>query len=236
MPPYMDRNDAGRQLAGLLSAFRGHDVVVLAPPGAGVPVAYALADTLRVLLDVILIRPLTVSRRPDLVYGLLGEDNSLLIDTAAVADGSIGDPERSDTEQLQSNILRHSAFDLRGHRPRISLDDRTVVITDECLTDATDLRHACRMARLQGAIRIAVAVTEGDPRELDTLTPYADKIVCLEPNLESAAATCERVITNSDIAALLAANHAAGWSAVTGMLDNNTILPVRSIPIRGRCF
>ncbi|MEU0543667.1 phosphoribosyltransferase family protein [Nocardia sp. NPDC005978] len=236
MPPYLDRNDAGRQLAGLLSAFRGRDVVVLSPPGAGVPVAYALASTLRVLLDVILIRPLSVPRRPDLVYGLLGEDRSLLIDTAAVADGAIADPERVHTEQEQENILRHNAFDLRGHRPRVSLDDRTVVIAEEFVTDATALRDACRMARLQGAIRIAVAVSVGDPRELDTLSVYADKIVCLEPAPRAAPDTIRELsTTNADIAAMLAANHAAEWSTVTTVLNDRSIPPIRSFPLRDPC-
>ncbi|MRH88122.1 phosphoribosyltransferase [Nocardia sp. SYP-A9097] len=239
MPPFQDRNDAGRQLAGLLAAFRGHDVVVLAPPGGGVRVAAELATTLHIALDVILVRPLTVARRPDLVYGLLGEDETLLIDTTAVADGALCESERAETEQRQSEILRRSAFSYRGDRKRVDLRDRTVVITDDCLTDATVLRHSCRMARVHGAIRIAVAVPVAARSALGNLSPYADKIVCPHPTAQPPDA--DRwyppggPTASADIAALLGGNHSCDWSNGFAGPDRRTTPASRSSSMRGRC-
>ncbi|MEV6069156.1 phosphoribosyltransferase family protein [Nocardia sp. NPDC052001] len=234
----MDRNDAGRQLAGLLAAFRGDDVVVLAPPGGGMRVAAELAATLHVLLDVILVRPLAVARHPDLVYGILGEDETLLIDTTAVAGGSLCEAERAATEEAQAEILRRTAFSLRGDRKRVDLSERTVVVADDCVTDATALRDICRMARLHGAIRIAVAVPVAARRELGTLSPYADKIVCLKTTAQPPDAdrwyVRSDMTTSTDIAGLLAGNHSRGWSDGFAGGDKRTTPASRSSSSRGR--
>ncbi|WP_297614419.1 phosphoribosyltransferase [Nocardia sp.] len=236
----MDRNDAGRQLAGLLSAFRGHDVVVLALPGGGVRVASELAARLHVLLDVILVLPLAVARCPDLVYGLLGEDHTLLIDTAAVARGELGDPEREHTQQAQWKILRHNAFSYRGEDPRVRLENRTVVIVDDCLTEAGAVRDACRMARMHGAIRVAVAVPVAGRQALSGLSPYADKIVCL--NAPAQPPTADKwyrdsaPTTSTDIASMLGTNHSAAASdSPVGFDGASRITPAsRSTSMRGR--
>ncbi|MFC9999922.1 phosphoribosyltransferase [Nocardia sp. NPDC127526] len=210
MPPFTDRTEAGRQLAGLLTAFRGPDVVLLARPGGGVRVASAIAAELHVLLDVMLIRALAVARRPDLVYGILGEDSARIVDTAALAGGGLGTPERTYAEAAQALRLRREAFAYRGNQPRVALADRTVVLVDDCLTDTTALRDACRMARVQGAIRIVVAVPVGSYQDLRALTAYADKVVCPHATTQPpVAAGCYRHDTETgaaDIAALLSAN------------------------------
>ena len=181
MSPFIDRKDAGLQLARLLPAFRGTDVVVLAPPGGGLRVAYEMAATLRVLVDVILVGALSAARRPGLTYGILGEDHTLILDTVAIARGAIGPAERARAEQTQDAVLHRKALAYRGHRLRVDLCDRTVLVTDDCLADTTDLRDACRMTRLLGAIRTVVAVPVGSRQSLTDLTPYSDKIVCPNP-------------------------------------------------------
>src|SRR5215468_458503 len=71
---FIDRADAGRQLAGSLTAYtRRSDVVVLALPRGGVPVAYEVARALRAPLDVFLVRKLGVPGHPELAMGAIAE-------------------------------------------------------------------------------------------------------------------------------------------------------------------
>src|SRR5947199_1859920 len=69
---FRDRRDAGRFLAGLLDRYRGRpDVVVLALPRGGVPVAYEVATALGAPLDVFLVRKLGVPGHEELAMGAI---------------------------------------------------------------------------------------------------------------------------------------------------------------------
>ncbi|MBF6060426.1 phosphoribosyltransferase [Nocardia terpenica] len=209
MPPFADRTDAGRQLAELLPAFRGDDVVVLCLPGRGVRVAAEVASALRVLIDVILVRSLVVARRPSVRYGILGEDGALIIDTAALARGAVRATERAHTERVQENILHRNASAYRGVRTRVALDNRTAILAHDCLTEPTVVRDACRIARLLGAIRIVIAVPVADHRSLGALAAYADNIVCPNRTTDPPTATHWYLgpdpTTRTDVANLLTA-------------------------------
>lgn len=64
---FPDRTEAGRELAKLLKAYKGHkDVLILGIPRGGVPVARQVAEELQAPLDVFVVRKL----------GVPGEKNS----------------------------------------------------------------------------------------------------------------------------------------------------------------
>src|SRR5690349_21918544 len=81
---FADRADAGRRLARSLSDLRGTDVVVLALPRGGVPVASEVARELRAPLDVIVVRKLGVPFHPEYGFGAIGEDGARVIDDRVV--------------------------------------------------------------------------------------------------------------------------------------------------------
>lgn len=62
--PFWDRSNAGKKLANALKGYEGQDPVILALPRGGVPVAAEIAASLRAPLDVILVRPRPVQKRP----------------------------------------------------------------------------------------------------------------------------------------------------------------------------
>lgn len=70
---FIDRVDAGRQLAARLSNFASPDLVVLGLPRGGVPVAFEVAQALRAPLDVLVVRKLGVPFQPELAMGAIGE-------------------------------------------------------------------------------------------------------------------------------------------------------------------
>ena len=70
--PFRNRRDAGRQLARALAGYAGRpDVLVLALPRGGVPVAYEVARALDAPLDVFLVRKLGVPGREEVAFGAL---------------------------------------------------------------------------------------------------------------------------------------------------------------------
>src|SRR2546425_13219698 len=67
---FRDRGEAGRLLATKLRAYAGRpDVLVLALPRGGVPVAYEVARALGAPLDVFLVRKLGVPGHEELAMG-----------------------------------------------------------------------------------------------------------------------------------------------------------------------
>ena len=67
--PFVDRPDAGRQLATRLMYLSGEDVVVLGLPRGGVPVAFEVARALHAPLDVLVVRKLGLPFQPELAWG-----------------------------------------------------------------------------------------------------------------------------------------------------------------------
>ena len=71
---FKDRDDAARQLATALAAWRGKNPLVLAIPRGAVPMGRILADELGGELDVVLVRKLGAPFQPELALGAIDEN------------------------------------------------------------------------------------------------------------------------------------------------------------------
>src|SRR5947208_4368225 len=90
--PFRDRHDAGRRLAARLTAYANRpDVLVLALPRGGVPVAYEVARALHVPLDIFLVRKLGVPGHPELAMGAIASGGVVVLNEEAVQ--GLGIPE-----------------------------------------------------------------------------------------------------------------------------------------------
>jgi putative phosphoribosyl transferase len=67
--PFIDRDDAGRQLAQALARYKDRKPVILALPRGGVPVAAKVAEALHAPLDLLLVRKIGVPFQPELAMG-----------------------------------------------------------------------------------------------------------------------------------------------------------------------
>src|SRR3954453_21207326 len=90
-PPFRDRRDAGRHLAAKLARYAGRpDVLVLALPRGGVPVAYEVARAIDAPLDVFLVRKLGVPGREELAMGAIASGGVRLLNEEVVRALRIG--------------------------------------------------------------------------------------------------------------------------------------------------
>jgi len=81
---YADRAAAGRGLAELLQPYRGSRAIVLALPPGGVAVASAVAQALRLPLDMLIARTFAVRPYSALVAGALSEAGGLCFNAAVL--------------------------------------------------------------------------------------------------------------------------------------------------------
>lgn len=176
---FRDRREAGRLLAERLSTFAGrNEVIVLALPRGGVPVAYEVAMTLHAPLDVFLVRKLGVPYHEELAMGAIASGGVRVLNTEVVQQLGISsnDVERVTLAEQRELERRERAF--RGTRPTPSLRDRVVIIVDDGLATGSTMRAAIQALRLQHPAQIVVAVPVGSADTCDVMALVADDCVC----------------------------------------------------------
>jgi putative phosphoribosyl transferase len=176
---FMDRRDAGRQLAARLGHLKGTEVVVLGLPRGGVPVGAEVAEALGAPLDVCLVRKLGVPFQPELGMGAIGEGGVRVINADVVRAAHITEEELAEVEVREREVLQSRARRYRGGREPSRLEDRTVLVVDDGVATGSTARAACQIARARGAARIVLAVPVAPRDWTARLGEDADELVCL---------------------------------------------------------
>jgi predicted phosphoribosyltransferase len=181
---FLDRRDAGRQLAAELSAYADHPaVVVLGLPRGGVPVAYEVARSLRAPLDVFVVRKLGVPAHRELAMGAIASGGTRVLN-ADVIDGlgiTAATVESVAARELVELDRQQRTY--RGSQPFPNLTGRTVIIVDDGLATGSTMRAAVRALRQNNPRRIIVAVPVAAPETARSLREEAD-VVCLSTPAE----------------------------------------------------
>ena len=178
MHVFMDRAEAGRELARALEHYRGQDVVVLGLPRGGVPVAAEVATALGAPLDVIVVRKLGVPFQPELAMGAIGEHGTLVTDDRVLAMSRVTPHEFEAVEAEERKVLDARVAAIRARHASVPVGGRTALIVDDGIATGSTARVACRIARELGAERVVVAVPVG-PQDAASSVPDADEVVCL---------------------------------------------------------
>jgi predicted phosphoribosyltransferase len=176
--PYRDRRHAGVELARHLADVKGQDVVVLALPRGGVPVAFEVARALDAPLDVFVVRKLGLPGHPEFAMGALASGGVRVLNDEVVrlyripeqAVEAIAQDERIELER------RERAY--RSQRPALDVRGRTVVLIDDGLATGSTMKAAVEAVRALSPARIIVAVPVGSPDTCREFAGIADEIVC----------------------------------------------------------
>ena len=183
MARFADRSDAGRQLAerlrGCLGSQWGSDVLVLALPRGGVPVAYEVAASLRAPLDVLVVRKLGVPSHPELAFGAIGEDGVRVLNDSVLRRSGLSPADAAAVQAAESGELQRRVRRYRGDRPGLALAGRTVLIIDDGFATGATARAAALVARARGAKRVVLAAPIGSAETVAELREVADEVVCL---------------------------------------------------------
>ena len=178
---FRDRADAGRRLGAKLAHLRSGDVVILALPRGGVPVAFEVADALGAPLDVIVVRKLGVSFQPELAMGAIGEDGVRVLNREVLALARVDAAEFAAVERREREVLKRRAQRFRSGRPRVSLVGRTSVVVDDGIATGSTARAAYEVARAHGAARVVLAVPVAPRSSIAELAGVADEVEFPEP-------------------------------------------------------
>lgn len=178
--PFRDRNEAGRALAGALKAYRGRsDVLVLALPRGGVPVAAEVAAALGAELDLLIVRKLGAPGQPELAMGAIASGGVRVLNRDVIA--SLGIREHAIEEvarrELQEIERREQVY--RGARPRPVIQGRCVILVDDGIATGATMRAGIEALRRQKPAQLVVATPVAPPDTVARLRSVADEVVCL---------------------------------------------------------
>ena len=177
--PFMDRREAGRVLASLLKSYAGRDdVVVLALPRGGVPVAYEVASALGAPLDVFLVRKLGTPGHRELAMGAIASGgvrvlNDDVVRWYGIPESAIESVAREEAAELER---RERAY--RDGRPAPDLTNRIVMLVDDGLATGSTMRAGAQAVRLHRPSRVVVAVPVGARQTCSEIAAVADEVIC----------------------------------------------------------
>ena len=176
---YLDRKDAGTKLAALLTAYEKQpDVLVIALPRGGVPVAFEVARALGCELDVLVVRKLGTPGQEELAMGAIASGgvrqlNSQFIRAAGISTEEVEEATRREEAELGR---REAAY--RGDRPALDVKGRTVILVDDGLATGSTMRAAVKALRALGVKRLIVAVPVGAVDTCRELAKEVDELLC----------------------------------------------------------
>lgn len=180
MGVFEDRRHAGRALAHVVReqlAWAG--AIVLGLPRGGVPVAFEVARTLSLPLDVFVVRKLGTPGQEELAMGAVASGGLVVVQPDVVRAFGISRQTIDEAASRENAEIARREVLYREGRPPIRVDGRTVILIDDGLATGSTMRAAA-LALRPAAERVFVAVPVAAPATCEELRREVDALVCLE--------------------------------------------------------
>jgi predicted phosphoribosyltransferase len=176
---YEDRRHAGTVLGAELAHLKGrNDVVVLALPRGGVPVAHEVARALAAPLDVFLVRKLGVPGQRELAMGAIASGGIRVLNEDVVSMYGLPETVIDRVAREEQEELERCERAYRDRRAAVELAGRVVLLVDDGLATGASMKAAVEAVRAHHPARIVVAVPVGARETCRDFAGVADEIVC----------------------------------------------------------
>ena len=177
---FKDRTEAGQRLAARLSAYaKRSDVLVLALPRGGVPVAAEVAQALEAPLGVFLVRKLGVPGQEELAMGAVASGGVRILNEEVVEYFGLSWPVIENVTAHERRELERRERRYRHGQDPIAPRGKIVLLVDDGLATGSTMRAAVEALRKLGPIRIVVAVPVAPPSTARKISAFADEVVCV---------------------------------------------------------
>ena len=178
---FADRLEAGKRLADALIA-RGYDrkgdLLILALPRGGVPVAYEVARRLDAPLDVFLVRKLGVPGHEELAMGAIASGGVVVLNQAVIDYARIRRDEIERVAEQERAELERREREYRGSQPPPAIEEKTVILIDDGLATGASMRAATEAVRRLKPAALVVAVPVAAPETCKQFRGEVDDVVC----------------------------------------------------------
>lgn len=178
MTPFGDRTEAGKLLAKNLTKYANcPDVLVLALPRGGVPVAFEVAKTLNTPLDVFIVRKLGVPSHTELAMGAIASGGVCFLDQEIIMSFDVSQEAIDLVKQHETKELERRENTYRKNRPEPNFRDRTIILVDDGLATGATMRVAVMALKPHQPKSIVVAVPVAATESFSEFGAEVDEVV-----------------------------------------------------------
>ena len=177
---FADRSEAGRSLAFRLDKYAGRDdVIVLGVPRGGLPVAFQIAQTLHVPLDVFLIRKLGVPGHEELAFGAIASGGVRVLERHTVSELGITAAQIETVAAREQKELQRQEQLYRVGSPAPPLDGKIVILADDGIATGASILAGVRALRQLHPAKIVVAAPVAPATTCKRLAEEVDELICV---------------------------------------------------------
>ncbi len=181
MKTFFNRKVAGQELAKALfeQLDEKTNLLVLALPRGGVPVAAEIVRKLDAELDLLIVRKLGLPWHPELAMGAIASGGIRILNEDVIRHGGVTESDLAEVERQELQELDRRMHAYRGDRPAPMVKGRSLILVDDGIATGATMLAAVEAARQQQPSEIIVAVPVAPPKTIEQLEQVADKVVCL---------------------------------------------------------
>ncbi|MEW5895818.1 MAG: phosphoribosyltransferase family protein [Candidatus Omnitrophota bacterium] len=177
---FIDRKEAGILLAEKLERFQGEETVVLGILRGGIIVAREIAVALNADIDIILSRKIGAPLNPELAIGAVSEDGAMVINEEIAADTGADALYINEEKERQMTEIRRRGDIFRKVKPKVSLKEKIVIITDDGIATGATMQTTIWAVRNEKPKKIILAIPVAPQKTVEKLSRDADEVICLK--------------------------------------------------------
>lgn len=179
MPIYANRKQAGQVLSEALLAYQHQkNVIVLALPRGGVPVAFEVSERLDLDLDVFIVRKLGLPGYSELAMGAIAQGGTVILNKNVVLNYKItADELQAVTDRERQELARRLKV-YRGNRPPLVIKGKTVILIDDGIATGATMKTAVDAIRAEHPTRLIAAVPVADKQVTAEFNALVDEFIC----------------------------------------------------------
>ena len=176
----VNRIEAGRSLAKHLISYKQRDdVILLALPRGGVPIAYEIARVLELPLDVIIVRKLGIPHHKEFAMGSVAQGGICILNKEIINLYKISDQAVARVVESELHELNRRENLYRDNCSPPELQGKCVILVDDGLATGSTMEAAIQAVKRQGAGKVVIAVPVASSHALQKFKTYTDEIICL---------------------------------------------------------
>ena len=187
-PLFLDRRDAGQQLAhALIHHKEAPDTLILALPRGGVIVGCEISRELHIPLEVLVTRKLGAPGNPELAMGALSETGYRHLNPEVLLSFGVSSSQLEEEVQRQQLEISRRVERYRRGRPLPPMTGRNVILVDDGVATGATFYASIAALRTSNVQRLVAAIPVASHQVRGELLSKVDEVVILETPTSFAA-------------------------------------------------